>query len=151
MKDFTKIIHEFHKDYIEAVTQERYGVELPLKLGKHMVVSYRSKRPYPAFRGPFDRNPLVYLNNATDGLKCKLVFTNSDHRYRVKDRYIWSFEPEVNFKKAVSKAFVQNHKNYIFSHDNQEAKSRQWDLKSREITDARIAKFLLTYDEFKID
>ncbi len=151
MKDFTKVINAFHQEYIKAVTEHRYGAELPLNLGKHMIVSYRSKRNYPRFKGPSDTLPTIHTNLATDGLKCKLVYSNHDSRYRFKDKYIWEFAPEVPFKKEVSKAFVANHNMYIFNPNKADIFYRGLDFKLRSNAEAKIEKFLLTYDEFELN
>jgi hypothetical protein len=150
MADLTRIVKEFHTDFIDCVCTDRNGVELPKNMGKFMIVSYKSDKMYPCFRGPRDREPLRYSNDHTDGLKCKLVFTNHDRRYRVKDRFIWSFEPEVRFKQAVSKAFRANYNMFSFSPDRMIGYKMELISKNRDAEKAQIQKFLKTYNEFAI-
>ena len=150
IKDFSTIIKEFHKDLIKAVVTTRQGVELPLRMGKLMVISYRSNRSYPNFR--MYRTGVItnYSNNHTDGLKCKLMYTNYERRYRVKDKYLWEFVPEAGFKKEISKAFVQNYNMYV-NNPIRSISTLGSEYKLKDEIEARIAKFLLTYDEFAMN
>jgi hypothetical protein len=151
MKDFTNIVKEFHSDLIQAVTEERYGVEMPLKSGKLMVISYRSRRNYPRFSAGYkDTNPSYHMNYATDGLKCKIIYSNHERRYRVRDRYMWSFEPETNFRKKVSQAFVKDHNRYIFSPDRIPGKFLKIEMENIDTMKIRVQKFLAGYDEFEL-
>lgn len=149
MRDLTRIVQEFHQDVIDAVCEHRGGVEMPKNTGLLMIIGYRSSRQYPRFRGPADRHPTPYSNNHTDGLKCKIVYSNHERRYRVKDRYIWAFEPEAKFSKAVSRAFAAGYTRFTFSPDKP-GFAQKVDMWKEQEQEEKLNRFLETYNEFSI-
>lgn len=151
MKDCSIIIREFHNDFIQAVAEERYGVELPLNMGKLFVISYKS-RPYMNFTN-FGKEGEIskFTNNHTDGHACKIVYQNSDRRYQIKDKKLWNFEPEAKFRKIVSKEFAKNHTKYIFSPNRSKINDNNLKNIYQNNENRKIDKFLLTYDEFKMN
>jgi hypothetical protein len=150
-KDCSRIIKEFHNDLINAVTEHRYGVDLPLNMGKIMVVSYKDK-PYPNFQYfKQDSTITTFSNRHTDGLKCKIFYTNRERKYRMKDRYNWQFLPETGFRQKVSRAFSDDHTKYVFSPDRKENFNNYLDYKIQEDTERKVKNFLVTYNEFEMN
>lgn len=150
-RDVSAVIKTFHEELIDTVINFRYGVELPLKSGKIMVVSYKASN-YPNF-AVYNKHKTAaeFTNNHTDGLNCKIFYTNRQARYRVKDRYIWEFIPERPFKKKVSQAFAKDYNKYIFSPGRQIGFYNHLDAKIKQADENKIEKFLVTYDEFNMN
>lgn len=149
-KDITDLIKEFHKDLIQEVIDNRYGVILPLRVGLLRIVSFKKKRYYPNFTRYGSTGVTTgFSNNHTDGLSCKIVYSNKN--YKLKDKILWSFVPEVPFKKKVSKAFEKNYNRYIFSPDTKLVDKRVSDFKWRDLTDETIKEFMYGYNEFEIN
>lgn len=150
--DFGKVIKEFHNQFSDAVAVERYGVELPLKIGKMLVVAYKSDKKYPNFgRYNSTGDKTAYSNNHTDGLKCKLLYMNNERRYQLKDRILWEFKPEIVFRQKVSKAFAANYNNYIVTPAKGEIHFKQLEYKLRDAMEIKVRKFLSTYNEFELN
>lgn len=150
-KDCSIVIKEFHKDLMKAVATERYGVELPLNMGKLFVISYKS-RPYTNFIKFSKEGELSkFTNNHTDGHTCKIVYQNSDRKYQLKDKKIWDFEVCTEFRKIVSKEFAKDYTRYIFSPNRVKINNNNLKNIYKQHEDKKIEKFLLTYDEFKMN
>lgn len=150
-KDFTDIIKEFHKDLIQEVIDNRYGVDLPLKSGRLRILSFKKNRQYPNFT-QYTETGLTggFSNIHTDGLSCKIVYSNMGNRYRMKDKIIWAFLPEAGFSKRVSDAFRLHYNRYIFSPNRNAIKKRNTEFNWKNITEENIEKFLLSYNEFEL-
>lgn len=151
-KVLTNVIKEFHADFIEAVIDNRFGADMPLMCGNFKIVSYKSKRKffnYFAFKntGKYE----VFNNNHTNGLSCKVLFTNNGHRYKLKDKMIWAFYPSIKFSRTVSKAFSENYHKYIFSPNRGDGRKKQDIFTRKKLSDDAIEEFLKTYNEFEIE
>lgn len=151
-KDFTAIIKEFHSDFIQAVVDNRHGADFPLKCGNLKIIAFKKTRDYPNF-GLFNKEGLTvgFTNNHTNGLSCKIVFSNKSNRYKLKDKIMWAFQAEVPFKKRVSEAFKANYQKYMFSANIAQIKKKNDFYKWKDLTDEHIEKFLIDYNEFEID
>lgn len=151
-KDFTRIIEEFHLDFIQAVVDNRSGADLPLKCGNLKIIAFKKTRDYPNFS--FYRKEGIttgFTNNHTGGLSCKIVFSNKSNRYKIKDKIMWSFQAEVPFKKRVSEAFKANYQKYMFSANIFQIKKKNNFYKWKDLTDEHIEKYLIDYNEFEIN
>lgn len=149
-KPFTDLVHAFHEDFIEEVINSREGVDMPLKMGNLKIISYKPNNNYLNFSRYRQGEITKFVNNHTEGLSGKIVYSNYSNRYKLKDKSIWSFEPEVPFKKKVSVAFIVNYLRYSFSPNRGKIKYLRTEISTKEINDKKIKDFLKTYDEFSI-
>ena len=150
-KDLTQIIKQFHSDFIETALGEREGVELPLAMGKVVMVSYKtpSYNNYKQFR----KGALItkHTNNHTDGLNCKIFYSNAPKRYRFKDKVMWAFEPHYKFSKAASVSFAANHVFYKYSPDSRQTFYRRMTFNAEEKRMSKIEAYLKKFDELCIN
>lgn len=152
-KPFTALIHAFHEDFIQAVIDNRDGADLPLKLGNIKIVAYKSNRRYPNFKNHLHTGAPItgFVNNHTEGLNCKLLFDNKPAKYKLKDKRIWAFVPEVSFKKKISKSFVDNYNKYIYSPNTTKVRFAVRDMNLKDVNDKKIKEFLITHNEFYLN
>ena len=149
-KPFTDLIREFHQDFIGEVLNNREGADIPLKMGNLRMISYKPTNHYPNFDKYKQGTITKFVNNHTEGLSGKIVYSNHETKYRLKDKMIWSFEPEVPFKKRASLAFVINYLRYAFSPNRAKLKYVNHEIDLKEIKDNKIKSFLKNYNEFYI-
>lgn len=149
-KPFTELIHAFHEDFIDQVLNNREGVDMPLKMGNLKIISYKPTRNYPNFRKYNEGMMSKFVNNHTEGLNGKIVYSNHATKYRLKDKIIWSFEPEVPFKKKASLSFSVDYLKYMFSPNRSKLKYVTHELDLKEIKDIKIKNFLNNYNELYI-
>lgn len=150
-KDFTRIIKQFHSDFTDAVINNRYGADLPLKYGNIRIVSYKKNREY-LNQEMFDKEGIVtgFSNNHTNGLCCKIQYRNKGNKYKFKDKVLWAFFADRPFKKKVSKAFRENYQKYIFSPNRGQINKKANIFNWKVVNDSNIEKFLLDYNEFEM-
>lgn len=150
--EFTKIIKQFHDDFTDAVVQNRDGAELPLKMGKVFVVAFKSKKSPVNFSNYKTKGEISnHTNNHTDGWVAKIVYSNHDNKYRLKDKCIWELKRDVAFKKKVSEHFSKNYMMYMISPDKRKIFYDDLECIIRDEKNARIERFLKNYDEFNVN
>lgn len=150
-KDYTEIIKAFHSDLIQAVIDNRYGANMPLKFGNLKLVAFKRTRDYPNFNLYRQGKVGGFTNNHTDGLSCKIVYTNKSNRFKLKDKIMWAFYPEDIFSKRVSKAFSQEYQKYIISPNIRQIQKKEDFFKWKQLTDDHIEEYLKSYNEFEIN
>lgn len=149
--DLTKVIRQFHNEFVDAVIENRHGAELPLLMGKFTIYSYKSRGYMDFARFKSSKQLSKFINTHTDGLTCRLAYESMERRYRFKDKSMWKFYPSVLFKKRVSEAFRANHSRYIYSPDKTSRYYDALDFKLKDINDRKIQEYLNNYDELYIE
>lgn len=148
----TDVIHKFNENFMDAVIDNRYGAELPLLMGKVMLIAYKPNRPYPNFVNySVSKQTGIFTNFHTDGLVCRLRYTKWEARYRFKDKKMWTFVPTTGFKKKASKAFASDHKRYVVNYNVSKRFYDELDFKLKDVNDRKIEEYLKTYDELYIN
>jgi len=149
MSELSNVITAFHEEFISEVVSNRYGAELPLNMGAISVVGYKKNRFYPNFSKYSTSGEITdFANIHTEGLACKIYYTNGSNRYRLKDRFLWEFLPSDPFKKQVSEVFSKEYHRFVVNPDIYKIFHKHIDSVFSEKMNLRIDKFLLTYDEF---
>lgn len=150
MKDHARILNAFHQDMIQEIITNRYGVDLPLKMGNLSIVAYKLLKRIPDFYFPgVDKtNPPPLTNTHTDGLQCKIQYSNHSRRYRLQDKPMWKFRAVHNHTQAVSQAFRQNHRFYIQTHSAGQVRTRRTIQRIRQMEENQLKDFMENYDEF---
>jgi len=146
----SNIFKAFHDVMAEEIALNRYGAELPLRLGHLYVASYRPKKVYYNFHKLKLGQKMPHLNLHTDGLKCRIMYSNHSKRYHLKDRYVWELKSSKNMSKIVSKAYAEDFNKYIFHQDRKEAEYRLILSKIDDMERGRLEEFLKNYDEFEM-
>lgn len=150
-KPFTKLIHAFHEEFVNAVIENREGADLPLKMGNIKIISYKTHKRYPNFKNYLKGEPVTsFTNNHTNGLNCRIIYSNKSGKYRVKDKNIWGFDPERPFQLKVSRAFVNNFNRYTFSPNTSETKIKNIEAGRKHLIEKKVSNFLQTYNEFEV-
>lgn len=148
-KPFTKLIHEFHCDFIESVLSNRAGADLPLRMGNLKMIAFKS-RGYLNFANYKKGEGFIskFSNNHTEGLTGKIFYSNHATKYRLKDKTIWTFEPEAPFKKKASISFLENYLKYEYSPSRLKISYNNSEFNLQDLNKEKIKIFLKTYDEF---
>lgn len=115
LTEFNGIIKQFHKDIVEEVTEHRYGISLPERLGQLVIVSFpRSNRKVIDFGKSNKTGVMSYHRNwETDNRMGKLVYQTGSYMASFKYHRMWSFTAARGFKQRVSEAFVKMYQKYI--------------------------------------
>lgn len=114
-KTFKAIIGRLSELAIEHIQNDRDGYQLPLMLGYIFIGSYHPARKPIDHRKSLELGLEVYHNNfETDGLACKIFFSNYASRYKMVFRQLWKFNAHRTFKDTTSAKFKQNYKIYKY-------------------------------------
>jgi len=140
-----EIIKLYNKALWEGVIKHRDGVTLPDSLGyifigtcppaKTVNIDYSTSNEY----GKVLRNK----NWETDGNICKIFYTNWSTKYRFKNRDLWSFTANREFKRTVAQEYPKNWTKYL---------KMQNKIKVSQLYDPDINstnKAFKSYDEFE--
>jgi hypothetical protein len=155
-QEIRKIIEGFNKEIVNAVIDNREGVELPESLGYLMIVACQPKQINAVDYAKSKKYGVkVYHKNwDTDGRMGKIIYSNASVKYKVKDREIWGFFPSREFSRTVSKIFRNNWMNYI-EIANDEWVSKLIDKQNakqnaiKEYRKKYMEKVVKTYNEFE--
>ena len=152
---FKEIISRSNEIIRESVINNRDGVELPeslgfLFIGTCKIKSYKSDN---INYGKSIKSGVSVTNNnwESDGMLCKIFYTNYAVKYKVRDRQIWTFRPCRLFKRSVAKAYPENWTKYIII-ENQVKISKMYSALSYIHYKEKVSKEnLKTYNEFDIE
>jgi len=154
LNDFKKIINTFNKNISKAVINNRDGIELPEKLGylfigkcekniKDENVDYGSSIKY--------NKKVSHRNWESDGYLAKIFYTNYAFKYRIKDRELWEFKANKDFRKATSSSFPELYAKYILVADNQKISELYNKYRAKDFLKKKSDEALNNYNEFKLD
>lgn len=111
---FKAIIGNFSEYLIKQTIEHRDGVELPEGLGYIMITSFKTTKQLIDKAESQRLGIKVYhKNHATDGFMMKIFYTNDKMKYKLENRYLWSFKARNEFRQVASHQFTDNWKNYI--------------------------------------
>lgn len=113
---YREIVKEFNKEIMEAVCENRDGVELPESLGFLFIGAIKYTRSQKAIDYTKSRelNKTVYHKNWDTDMKIgKLIFTMLPAKYKMKDGNMWAFKASRKFSRMVSKNFKFNYERYM--------------------------------------
>lgn len=121
LSEFNNILRRFNHNIIDGVIDSRFGVALPERIGKIVVVSFpRSKRKIIDF-GESNRTGVksYHGNWNTDNRLGKIMYQNGASQYNIKYHKLWTFSPTRNFKERMSTVFKKKWAKYIFINNAQ--------------------------------
>jgi hypothetical protein len=151
-KKLKSIIDSYNGVLWQMIIDEREGVELPEGLGFLFIgtATAKSENPNPV-KSAESGVALTHMNWQTNNRICKIFYTNYPSKYRFANREVWTFMAVRQFKRSVSKAYVDNWERYIVI-DNLKKISHLYRKMNNKFYDERNLETLLeSYDEFKID
>lgn len=150
---FTQIVKTFNRLLWQEVIKNRYGADLPQRLGRFVMKSFPKKKDFYDRGVLYREGKIVQEKNApTDGKMLKICFINSDNKYNYTNKNLWYFDPERKFAQEASKAFITNSSHYEHVDNSRyEVKAREKKIKSINYAIRKQEDFLLTYDEFAFD
>jgi len=154
IKDFKKIINVFNKNISKEVINNRDGVELPQKLGylfigkceknvKDENIDYGKSIKYD--------KKVSHRNWESDGYLAKIFYTNYAFKYRIKDRELWEFKANKDFRQSTSFSFPELYTKYVLVNNNQKISDLYNKYKSKEFFKKKEKESLDGYNEFKLD
>jgi len=120
-QEFKNIIKTYNNQLADAIIENRDGVELPEGLGyifigscpqltKRVNIDYKKSSQYGVIT--------THRNWNSDNKVMKIFFTNSQVKYKLKNKQIWSFVATREFKRKASKNFTDDWNKYIFINNN---------------------------------
>lgn len=114
--DFKNIVNTYNTKLGEGVMEYRDGVELPESLGYIFIGSCAPMvtRPNIDFKKSAQYGILTtHKNWDSDSRLMKIFFTNYLVKYKVKNKQIWLFSPNREFKRKASKNYIEEWNKYI--------------------------------------
>jgi len=153
LKDFKLIINKFNKNIAKEVINNREGVELPEKLGYLFIgkckktiknnIDYGASIKY--------KKKISHRNWESDGYLAKIFYTNYPFKYRIKDRELWAFKANKDFRKHTSSSFPELYTKYIIVEDTARISDLYKKYTIKDILSKKDKESLKDYDEFKLD
>lgn len=114
--DFKSIINTYNIKLGEGVMEYRDGVELPESLGYVFIGSCSPMitRPNIDFKKSAQYGVVTtHRNWDSDNRLMKIFFTNNLVKYKIKNKQIWHFVPNREFKRKASKNYLEEWSKYI--------------------------------------
>lgn len=120
-KQFKLIIKTANEHILDIIINNRDGYQFPNQLGFLFVGSFKPKTKPVDYKQSLDLGYEIRHNNyETDGLACKIFYSNYASKYKIINRQLWKFQPHRTIKDEVSKNYKKNFKLYkqILQGDN---------------------------------
>jgi len=153
-QDFRNIVRTYNEQLAEGIIEHRDGVELPEGLGyifigscpqlnKRVNIDYKKSSQYGIIT--------THRNWESDNKVMKIFFTNNHVKYKLKNKQIWTFAANRDFKRKASKNYVEDWNKYIYINNN-----KKISMLFKEAMNKRTLKFQKNlkvsseYNEFDI-
>ena len=151
-KVLKEIIQVYNGLLWQMVIDEREGVEIPEGLGFLFLGTATVKTENPDNKASGEAGvAITHMNWPTNNRICKIVYTNYPAKYRFANREIWTFSAVRQFKRSVSKAYVENWQKYIVIDNLANISQLFRRANANFYTKSKMKTLLDEYDEFKID
>ena len=114
--EFKTIVNTYNTKLGEGIIEYRDGVELPESLGYVFIGSCSPmvRRPNIDFKKSVQYGILTtHKNWNSDNRLMKIFFTNNLVKYKIKNKQIWAFAPNREFKRKASQNYVDEWMKYI--------------------------------------
>lgn len=149
-----KLIKAFNESITDVVIENRDGVELLEGIGYIFILScnIKVKENVDYAKSKKYGVKVLHKNWETEGKVGKIAYTNCKVKYKIKDSNVWLFRPCRRFKKAVSKAYVEDWTKYIELARNEKVSAlidRQ--VKQKEYGRKLTSQKLEGYNEFDLN
>lgn len=113
---FKNIVNTYNIKLGEGIMEHRDGVELPESLGYIFIGSCPPlvRRPNIDFKKSAQYGIVTtHKNWNSDSRLMKIFFTNNLVKYKIKNKQIWLFAPNRDFKRNASKVYSEEWNKYI--------------------------------------
>lgn len=152
VKTFKSVIEGFNKKMLQAVLDNRDGVELPESLGYVFIGSCKTpKKENIDYKKSTELGQIVYKRNlGSDGYLAKIFYTNYTTKYNFANKQLWSFKGVREFTNAVSKVYSEEWPKYIVVEDYQKVSALFKSYKHREKSESKTV-IPENYNEFELD
>jgi hypothetical protein len=118
---FRNIVCTYNQELADAIIEYRDGIELPESLGhifigscpamtKRVNVDYKKSAQYGVVT--------QHRNWDSDNKVMKIFFTSHQVRYKLKNREIWAFVANREFKRKASKLYLDDYTKYMYINNN---------------------------------
>jgi len=153
-KEFRTIVRTYNTQLTEGVIDNRDGVELPEGLGyifigscpqmsKRVNIDYKKSSQYGIIT--------THRNWESDNKVMKIFFTNNHVKYKLKNKQIWHFAANRDFKRKASKNYVEDWNKYIYINNNKKISMLFKEaINKRDAGIVRNRKVSAEYNEFDI-
>jgi len=118
---FREIIIGYNQELADAIIEYRDGIELPESLGHIFIGSCPSmtKRVNIDYKKSAQYGVVTQHKNwDSDNKVMKIFFTNHQVRYKIKNREIWAFVANRDFKRKASKLYLEDYTKYMYINNN---------------------------------
>jgi hypothetical protein len=151
-KILKNVIDTYNGVLWQMVIDEREGVEIPEGLGFLFIGSATAKSENPNRTLSSKMGVLVtHMNMETNNKICKILYTSYPSKYKFVNREVWTFSAVRQFKRTVSKAYLDNPNKYIVIDNLTKISNLYKKANVQFYTKKKEETLLESYDEFKID
>ncbi len=114
-KEFETIIRTFHKNLVQGIADNRAGVDLPERMGRLIIISCaRPKNGMIDMKASMDAGKVIKHKNWDSHHRLmKIIYSNADNQYMMKNKAIWYLNLIRPNKKTLSDAFRNYPTRYI--------------------------------------
>jgi hypothetical protein len=138
LTQYRKIVSDFNTLFWQTVVETPDGCQLPEGLGYIFVAAcdpVNEETENIDYSKSFKYGTTLSNNNwVTNGYLAKIFYTNNAEKYKFRNREFWGFKACRNFKRGVSKNFLENWQMYYRVHKDKKINSI---YKKRRILDIR--------------
>lgn len=150
-KEFEDTINKGLAKMWQITLEERDGIELPMG-GSVFVGStkIKVKNNYDIQASIKANAPIKHRNYDTDGYVAKIYYSPHLARISGRDRSIWSFKGNRDYKRALSTIYPKNYKKYIVVAELYTIVDEYQRHRSRNYFKETTERAVKTYNEFDI-
>jgi hypothetical protein len=119
--EFKSIIKTYNEQLVDAIIEFRDGIELPESLGHIFIGSCpaMTKRINIDYKKSGEYGVLTQHRNwNSDNKVMKIFFTSGQVRYKIKNKEIWAFTANREFRRKASKLYVEDYTKYMYINNN---------------------------------
>ena len=112
-------IRKFNQSITEVATQERDGIQLPMKMGMTMVVALPGHKVVDGYQSGLQQKTVYHNNLHTDSMVAMAYYSAQLYSPHVstpkpmyKNSWYWTFLPCATYKQKICRAFKKDYKRY---------------------------------------
>lgn len=113
--DFKDIIKAFHKHMVQGIVDHRTGINLPERMGTVLMISCAPPKGGSVdVKASLESGYVVKHRNWDSHQRLmKIIYSNEDNQYMMKNKAIWYFNLNRNNRKRLSDGFREYPTKYI--------------------------------------
>lgn len=153
---FKEVIKTFNENMIQGVINNRYGIELPERLGALFIVNCTWGKNEGINNIDFGKSRelgvvVTHQNWESDNKLMKIIYSNHDNRFRIANKKIWQFRLSKPNRKVVSEGYKERPNRYITVDDKKKISGVFKDMERRNSKFNSKPNIPDDYDEFNMD